>query len=436
MPSPKTVARPRANAGSVAEGAVDEPHRASPGETAPRAGVAGAIEPMRFSRLQLRNWRNFTRVDVELGKRMFVVGPNAVGKSNLLDVFRFLRQLTLEGGGLAQAVKVRRGLSRLRSLHQKGVHSDVRIEVSVTASDGKVWRYVLAFNRAGRSAGEDTPIVEQEQVWLRAAGEADERNLLDRPDAKDRLDQLQLTQTALQQVTQNFAFRPLVEFFGGVSYLHLVPQLIREEQSPPDDLVGGDLYGRDLLFRMRATPERSRKARLVRVLEVLKLAVSNLTALELVMDDGGRPHLQAAFQHWRGPAAKQDEREFSDGTLRLIGLLWALQERTGPLLLEEPELSLHSGIVRQLAPFIARAQRGASGRQAFVSTHSDILMSDAGIGPAEILLVRPVDAGSEVVLGADRQEIWHAIEHGLTPADVVMPLTATDQIELFGRAEA
>ena len=104
-------------------------------------------QAMRFSHLRLRNWRNFSHVDVGLSKRMFVVGPNAIGKSNLLDVFRFLRELTLEGGGLSQAVRARRGLSRLRSLHQKGKNSDVEIEVAVVAPEGTCWRYVLAFNR-------------------------------------------------------------------------------------------------------------------------------------------------------------------------------------------------------------------------------------------------------------------------------------------------
>ena len=389
---------------------------------------------LRFTRLRLRNWRNFTVVDVRLTKRMFVVGPNAIGKSNLLDVFRFLRQLTLEGGGLAQAVKARRGLSRLRSLHQKGKNSNVEVEVEVSDDVGTTWRYLLSFNKGGR--GDDVPVVRRETVHCRAAGSLEERELLNRPDDADKADGFLLTQTAIQQVTQNKAFRPLVEFFSSVSYLHLVPQLIREEQSAPDDTVGGDLYGRDLLFRMRAAPARSQVARLGRIRNVLGLAVSNLDALELVLDDGSRPHLQARFHHWRGPAAKQDEREFSDGTLRLIGMLWALQEKAGPLLLEEPELSLHSGIVRQLAPFIARAQRGATGRQAFVSTHSDLLMSDAGIGPAEVLLVRPAREGSEIILGADMQDIKDALSHGLTAADVIMPLTGMHQIELFGSAAA
>ena len=106
--------------------------------------TAGEGRPMsqvlRFTHLRLKNWRNFTAVDVPLAKRVFVVGPNAVGKSNLLDVFRFLRHLTVEGGGLAQAVKARRGLSRLRSLHQRGRNSDVEIEVKSIDADGGEWR--------------------------------------------------------------------------------------------------------------------------------------------------------------------------------------------------------------------------------------------------------------------------------------------------------
>ena len=392
---------------------------------------------LRFTHLRLRNWRNFTSVDVPLAKRMFVVGPNAVGKSNLLDVFRFLRHLTLEGGGLAQAVKARRGLSRLRSLHHRGTNSDVEIEVQALDEDGGQWRYLLAFNRAGKGAREDNPAVKREEVWFRSSGASAEVNKLRRPDANDKADGLQLTQTAMQQVAKTRDFRVLKDFFASVTYLHLVPQLIREEQLPPDDVVGGDLFGRDLLFRMRATSTRFKTSRLARIRDALKLAVPNLNELQLVIDEEtSRPHLQAAFKHWRGPAAKQDEREFSDGTLRLIGLLWALQEPAGPLLLEEPELSLHSGIVRHLAPFIARAQRGPKGRQAFVSTHHDLLMADQGIGADEVFLVRPVKEGSEVICGASQPDIRRALLSGLTPADVVMPMTAMNQIELFANLKA
>ena len=55
---------------------------------------------MQVTHLTLENWRNFTHVDVPLQQRVFVSGPDAAGKSNLLDAFRFLRDLSTPGGGL------------------------------------------------------------------------------------------------------------------------------------------------------------------------------------------------------------------------------------------------------------------------------------------------------------------------------------------------
>lgn len=53
---------------------------------------------MYISRVKLYNWKNFRECDVRLSERCFVVGANATGKSNFLDVFRFLRDIVKEGG--------------------------------------------------------------------------------------------------------------------------------------------------------------------------------------------------------------------------------------------------------------------------------------------------------------------------------------------------
>jgi ABC-type molybdenum transport system ATPase subunit/photorepair protein PhrA len=73
---------------------------------------------MRFIRIELKNWRNFTHLDVALSKRVFLIGPNASGKSNLLDTFRFLRDIVSVGGGLQEAVRKRGGVSTLRFWHR------------------------------------------------------------------------------------------------------------------------------------------------------------------------------------------------------------------------------------------------------------------------------------------------------------------------------
>lgn len=166
----------------------------------------------RFRRLRLKNWKNFAGVEVELQNRVFLVGPNAAGKSNFLDAIRFLRDVASSGGGFQEAVGRRGGVSALRC----------------------------------------------------------------------QADPELLTQTHLEQVNVNRPFRELVEFFASVRYLHIVPQLHEIKLEP---------------------------------------------------DAGGTPHLRGKYQHWRGQGAWQTEEQFSDGTLRLMGLLWVAMEKQGPLLL-------------------------------------------------------------------------------------------------------
>ena len=159
-----------------------------------------------------------------------------------------------------------------------------------------------------------------------------------------------------------------------------------------------------------------------------------LQEIELFRDTRGTPHLRGKYQHWRPQGAWQTEEQFSDGTLRLMGLLWVALESGGPLLLEEPELSLHPEVVRFLPQMFARVQR-RTGRQIFVSTHSPDLLRDEGIGLDEVLLLRPTPEGTEVSLASAQHEIRDLLEGGLPLADAVIPRTKplnASQLTLFG----
>lgn len=54
---------------------------------------------MIISHIKMKNWRNFRNVDTPLGRRIFLVGANASGKSNFLDALRFLRDIAKTEGG-------------------------------------------------------------------------------------------------------------------------------------------------------------------------------------------------------------------------------------------------------------------------------------------------------------------------------------------------
>ena len=94
----------------------------------------------------------------------------------------------------------------------------------------------------------------------------------------------------------------------------------------------------------------------------------------------------------------------------------------GPLLLEEPELSLHPEIVRLLPQMLARVQR-RSGRQIFLSTHAPDLLRDSGIGLDETLLFVPKAAGTEVDPATSAREIRKLLDAGLSLAEVALPKT-------------
>jgi predicted ATPase len=378
-------------------------------------------DPLRLTRLVLENWKNFARVDVELQRRVFIVGPNASGKSNLLDALRFLRDIVSVGGGFQDAVQRRGGVTPVRCYAARR-YSEVGICVDLgTNTEPALWRYELRFKQDKQRR----PIVSAEKIWNA------ERILLERPLDDDRNDPERLTQTHLEQINVNKNYRSVADYFSSIRYRHIVPQLIRE----PDRSVGhsNDPFGGDFLEQVAGTTQRTQEARLRRINGALKVAVPQLEKLELWRDDRGQPHLRGKYEHWRPQGAWQTEDQFSDGTLRLIGLLWSLLDGSGPLLLEEPELSLHPGIIRHLPQMLARTQRRTK-RQILLSTHSSDLLQDNGIGMDEVLLLVPGREGTEAKLAGELSQIGHLLVGGLSMADAVLPLTEpkrAEQLALF-----
>jgi predicted ATPase len=371
-------------------------------------------QALRITHISLENWRNFSRADVDLGQRVFLVGPNASGKSNFLDSVRFLRDVVAVGGGFQAAVANRGGVGRLRCLSARQFPNiGLRIRLGTDQSPAS-WEYEVRFTQDKQHRAR----LDREQVTHNG------QILLSRPDADDGQDPERLSQTYLEQVNVNQSFREVAEFLKEVRYLHVVPQLVRE----PDRSVGRkqDPFGGDFLEQVARTPAKTRKARLRRITEALRVAVPQLQALELRPDVRGTPHLWGKYEHWRPQGAWQSESDFSDGTLRLLGLLWATLDGAGPLLLEEPELSLHPEVVRYIPQTFARMQR-RSGRQIFLSTHSTDLLQDVGIGLDEVLVLIPKGEGTAVRVGADIIEIVRLLEGGQSLADVLIPYTRPER---------
>jgi predicted ATPase len=378
---------------------------------------------MIITHVSLENWKNFRKAEVDLGKRMFLIGPNASGKSNFLDAIRFLRDVAERG--LRQAVEERGGISQVRCLHAR----KPRVVIGVTLDDR--WKYELSIE--GKKGGQ--PTVAEEKVFQRLQPDGVWESITTRPDANDKKDPARLTQTALEQVNANKKFRDIPDFFKTIAYRHILPQAVRDPKGFSSVQVKNDPYGRDLVFQIHNTPKKIREGRLGKISEALRLAVPELDSLNVNMDTAtGVPHLISGYKHWRSQSAKQNEVALSDGTLRLLALLWSLFEQGGTLLLEEPELSLHDEVVRQLPGMFARLWRKTKkiGKQILVSTHSETMLQDSGVGPGEVLILAPGPNGTEIQLPSKMDR--DLMRGGLSAAEVLLNKTRpanVKQLSLF-----
>jgi predicted ATPase len=378
---------------------------------------------MKFTRIRLENWRNFRNVNISLQDRSFIIGPNAAGKSNLLDAFRFLRDLAKDGLEKSVNNETRGGMTKIRDLWARE-KNPVLIDCELVDAQNTKWQYLLEIMEAKQN-GHSRPKIKQELVRKESL------ILVERPNAQDKSDPENLFQTHLEQVSTNKAFRDLNEALKNVRYLHLVPQLIREQARVKK--IISDPYGSDFLEQILRTPAKNRRERLNEIERIIKIAVPYFDGIICEKDNMGMPHLKFKYKHWRPQGAWQFETELSDGTIRLIGLIWALLEGGGVLLLEEPELSLHPELVRRLPQLSARLQKH-NPAQVIISTHSWQMLNDKGIASDEIILLIPSRKGTIVKIGADIKNIKSLMESGMSAAEAAFPETSPEsigQLDLF-----
>ena len=375
---------------------------------------------MYISRLSAKNWKNFTNIDVSLQDIVYLVGPNASGKSNFLDIFRFLRDVVNpKGGGLQKAVSDRGGLKKVRCLAARKypnveLHVELKEDLEETTP---TWQYHLSFQ--GDQSNKQRVRIVSEEVYENG------NRILNRPEQEDVDDPERMTSTFLEQVNANKGFRDIATSLSDVLYLHLVPQLLKFGNQLAVQRMESDPFGQGFLDMVAETSGRTRDSRLKRINAILQSVIPQYGELQFEPDKSGVPHLKVRYDNWRENGAWQTEDQFSDGTLRLISLLWTLMSSKKLILLEEPELSLHGPIVEQIPRMFhdaLRSQKKTIG-QIIVSTHSERLLSDKSMKAGSFLIVRPGEKGEASRIEPLDEEDKILMRAGKSPAEIVFAKT-------------
>ncbi len=323
---------------------------------------------MRVSTLTAKNYRSLREVSVEFGDLALFIGPNASGKSAILDSLRLLSE-AVRGRDFRGPAYSRGGILNMAWKGQEA--SQVELTVAVEGEKRFEWYVRLVrkaydfyvVERVHEIPSGLPPIellnAEAGRGWWWSGEKGERVNLLQGP-----MD----CALAAASVDASFPARCVAEFVGGWGFFDPSPFLLRRDWNLPDT-SGFDPYGRNLgetLYTLWGIyPE---------VLDQVVEATRSIVGLPERIEPRETEDRFYFVQDEPGLQFSVNQMGVSSGTLRVLALMTALygQSDTALIGIEEPENYIHPLALEALAEHIRSARERA---QFLVTTHSPLLLS-------------------------------------------------------------
>jgi predicted ATPase len=376
------------------------------------------IDTRLLSQIRLDNLLSFgpSTAPLDLENLNVLIGPNAAGKSNLVEALALLRAAPVSSASPSNADMrgvVRRGGGVTEWVWKGEPELPACIDVVVNYSKAKQpLRHVFSFRGDAQGFQLDDERIENERP---SAGETDPyfyyRFQHGHPvvNTKGTTKERKLARETVNTDLSILAQRRDPEQYPEITYLAEAYEKIRiyrewafgrntvfrepQKADARSDRLEEDFSNLGLfLSRLRKTPKAK-----AAILEGLKDLYEGVTDFEPVVE-GGTVQVFFTEGDFSIPATR-----LSDGTLRYLCLLAILCDPEPPPLIciEEPELGLHPDILPKLADILVQA---SSRTQLIVTTHSDILV-DAMTERPESVVVCEKHQGSTVMHRLTKEEL-------------------------------
>lgn len=401
---------------------------------------------MAITNLAVSNFKSFKQVDLALGRFNVVIGANASGKSNFVEIFRFLK--TIEQNNLEDAISLHGGRD---SILNKKLGPSEPLRMRMTSNQqmkwGGVWPaqvyettydFCLQFENQQNGAlvtGDhftqklrtetDDEAVELRVDLLMSEGKRSFK--IGPEDIVNGIEKTPLNYGALTNVYQymrilgqavemwkanallirtNF-FRfigPLDSLFGRVGVYDIEPHAVKR----PHEKAGRASLERNgenlalVLKNILADPEKTRKFH-----NLLRYMLP--FAVEIGVEDFlGMSLLLKLREEYYEESLLADL--LSDGTVDVVALITALVfEDKDVVIIEEPERNIHPRLISGLVELMKDAARN---KQVIVTTHSPELVKHAGLENL-LLISRDKEGFSTISRPAEKETVKIFLEHDL-----------------------
>lgn len=330
-----------------------------------------------------KNYRSLADVQVDLDPVTILVGQNGSGKSNLVDVLRFIYDsLRL---GLDSAIINRSGMSTLRRWSSKGRPYDVEVGLQIeTDAFWGSYTFTLGSERRGEySVKRESCHIKDAQGPNEAIFETHNGNWMRRPESLNPA--IPDRSLVLSLIATSEPYVQLYNYLSSLSFYNIYPNALTEPQKPANPYPL-DEHGTNLASTLREL-QRGKKASFDNLNQAIQDVIPGILSFK-VDQVGGYFVTRLRHNMTDDKRALFELSQESDGTLRMLGILVALyQDPPRTLLaLEEPELTIHPGALGLLWDEIEGASDNC---QTLITTHSPDLLDMCQV--EQIRVVEKVD---------------------------------------------
>ncbi len=409
---------------------------------------------MSIKRIEVRNFKSFKDLSINLGEFNVVIGANASGKSNFVSIFKFLRDIVTLG--LENAVSLQGGVEYLRNinigysenLYMKVVFDEkysmipfkTRTGIIGLKSYETVYEFSLKFYKIKRKTGFR---IEKDRLIYRVkflsvaekngksviSGEIGEGKIV--ISQNNRRIRMNLIKPKNIDFDSKEWFIKILDKLPEHTLLIEVPTLIFPPLNPMKNAFAlGDIaiYDFDPKLPKKATPitgkaeleedgsnlsiilkniisRQDEKRRLFNLIRDLLPFVENLD-VEKFADKSLLFKLSESFSKKRYLPASL----ISDGTINITALIIALFfERKPFVIIEEPERNIHPHLISKLVEMMKDASRH---KQILVTTHNPEFVKHAGLENL-LLISRNREGFSEITRPVNKEEVKIFLENDI-----------------------
>ncbi len=348
-----------------------------------------------IEKIRLRNILSFgdKGEEITLEPLNIIIGQNASGKSNLVDVIKLLRSLPQDkglinfiskSGGISEWIWKGNGRDDFAAIRVSLIYENIRYQIHFMESSQRIH------------------IVSERISKIKANTEI----AIDRGKLRSDSQTSMLSKTYEEMTVREFSdfYRPVTDTFSSiVAYTDLQTNRnseIRKSQIPdaPNDFLEED--GSNLALVLNDLEHRGdTKDKIVENLKKFNPRIKDYSIRIL----GGTVQL---FIREEGLEKPISAMRLSDGTLRYLCLLAILCHPEPPPLIciEEPETGLHPDILPTIVELMIEASQRT---QLIVTTHSDILVSAFSEIPEAVLVCEKDEVGTHFKrLESDKLKVW------------------------------